>query len=172
MSTRGTYQFNSGNVYEGITTVYIHHDNYPKGAARYFYKTLLNPSQGNLATQFIRANPNAEITVSHDIHGDTEYQYNICGVGEEAIVSVYEVTWEDRKQIFVDSLPLYEFINKYIDDINIQPIVPVSLNELPYVKNTGHDCTIYLNKELAFKLFKNGFPELQHLSEIQKIFKI
>jgi hypothetical protein len=175
MSTRGTYQFNSGHTHEGITTVYIHHDNYPKGAARYFYKTLLNPSNGNLATQFIRANPNSEITVSHDVHGDTEYQYNIDGLGAGAIVSVYKVDLEYIGQegipkkvlCFLDSLPLYEFVNKYIDDSEIEIIVPVSLNEIPYVKNTRHECTVYLNKELARKeLARKGLPD-----EVKKVIR-
>jgi len=137
MSTRGAYQFNSGHDHEGFTTVYIHHDNYPKGAARYFYETLINPSSGNLATQFIRANPNSEIINSHvhdwetmHIHSDTKYQYYIDGNDAGAIVSFYEVdvTFMGQEGIpkkelcFLDSLPLYEFINKYIDDSEIKII--------------------------------------------------
>jgi hypothetical protein len=175
MSTRGTYQFNSGHNHEGITTVYIHHDNYPKGAARYFYETLINPSKGNLATQFIRANPNSEITDSHEpyakpyIHGDTKYQYYIDGNDAGAIVSVYEVDLKlmgqegiPKKELcLLDSLPLYEFINKYIDDSEIEIIVPVSFNEIP------HECTIYLNKELARKeLARKGLPD-----EVKKVIR-
>ena len=75
MSTRGTYKF--VDSFSSDVTIYIHYDNYPQGAAVYLYNTLTNPSKGGFGTQFIRANKEAEITISHDTHGDTEYQYHI-----------------------------------------------------------------------------------------------
>lgn len=80
MSTRATYRiydnYNDLDVY-----FYVHHDNYPSGAALYFQEMLdymkkegyTNPS----AEAFFRANKNAHFTKSHAAHGDTEYQYNI-----------------------------------------------------------------------------------------------
>ena len=76
MATRATYEFNSN---DSRTTVYIHWDGYPTGAAVYLYNMIMNTSKGDLATQFIRANKEAEITESHQRHGDTEYQYTITG---------------------------------------------------------------------------------------------
>lgn len=73
MATRATYCFKDvGHK----TTAYIHWDGYPAGAAEYFNNALISKSKGYLATKFIKAN-DAEITQSHEIHGDTEYQYDI-----------------------------------------------------------------------------------------------
>lgn len=85
MSTRATYKFESR---EGVHTIYCHHDGYPAGAAAKFYSTLISPSKGNLATQFIRANDGAELTASHEIHGDTDFTYTITGQGPDATVCV------------------------------------------------------------------------------------
>ena len=149
MATRATYQFNSKNP-EVTTTVYIHYDGYPQGSAYYFYQTLLDPSSGNLATQFIKANNQAEITKSHEAHGDTEWQYTIDGDNLEATVSVFHVSEEERLPMFRFALPLYQFINNYISDKSVDKIVPVELN---YRK-------ILLNKELAIKeLEKNRFTK-------------
>jgi hypothetical protein len=85
MATRATYEFNSN---DSKTTVYIHWDGYPTGAAVYFYNMIMNTSKGDLATQFIRANKEAEITESHERHGDTEYQYTITGNDLHATIKV------------------------------------------------------------------------------------
>lgn len=76
MSTRATYLFKGGE-YRPAVCVYIHHDGYPAGAAYY----LLNAFKagGMSAEGMIRGNDRAEITESHDAHGDTEYRYTIDG---------------------------------------------------------------------------------------------
>jgi hypothetical protein len=51
----------------------------------------MNESKGNMATQFIRANDGAELTLSHDVHGDTEYRYDVEGSGPDAILTAYKV---------------------------------------------------------------------------------
>lgn len=82
MSTRATYEFMpSGNgLKANKTAVYIHYDGYPEGAAVYFWTALrTHPNKGCPATQFIRANPEAELTGSHETHGDTEFRYTIDG---------------------------------------------------------------------------------------------
>ena len=77
MSTRGTYR-----VYDDYNYIYvcfyIHHDNYPSGAADYF-KNMLNFENKNScsADSFYRANHDATFTKSHSSHGDTEYRYDI-----------------------------------------------------------------------------------------------
>ncbi len=86
MSTRGTYKiydfYNELDVY-----FYVHHDNYPEGAAEYFKNmlTMLDkvphgcqyvPRFG-YAAAFFRANEGVRFTKNHHCHGDTEYQYNI-----------------------------------------------------------------------------------------------
>lgn len=79
MSTRATYQFIKPS---GTTvTYYIHHDGYECGAAEYLLRGLLHKSPPmaihTLAERFVRANDRAEITDSHEIHGDTEYRYTV-----------------------------------------------------------------------------------------------
>jgi len=109
MSTRATYSFESSHV--GKTVVYIHYDGYPEGAAGYLYQTLIKPSKGNLATQFIRANEMAEITQSHDAHGDTDFQYHVSGIGPEAEIKAYQLIGDQKDPIYVGKL--HEFIHRY-----------------------------------------------------------
>jgi len=92
MSTRATYRFADAD--QPTTTIYIHHDGYPDGAAMYLYNALVNQSKGNFATQFIRANAGAEITRSHEIHGDTEWRYDITGHGPDADLKVQQFLWD------------------------------------------------------------------------------
>lgn len=75
MSTRATYRFIPADPkFKPAITVYIHHDGYPSGAAGYL--------QGaSSAEDFIRKNARAEITLSHEVHGDTEYRYDISRHG-------------------------------------------------------------------------------------------
>lgn len=74
MSTRATYQFIS--EWSGTHTAYIHHDGYPEGAANY-----LSNGEKPITSidSFIRANEKAEMTSSHETHGDTDYRYTIEG---------------------------------------------------------------------------------------------
>lgn len=75
MGTRATYLFK--NHYENKQTFYIHWDGYPEGAAQYFIEALrCENKRGGLGNMFLRGNPCAEITVSHDRHADTEFQYD------------------------------------------------------------------------------------------------
>ena len=68
MSTRATYQF-IGEI-TGTYTAYIHHDGYPQHAWTYL-------DGANSIDQFMQLNEQAEITDSHEIHGDTEYRYTV-----------------------------------------------------------------------------------------------
>lgn len=120
MSTRATYRF-SGEEWCPPTTIYIHYDGYPTGAAWYFYTMLTNPSKGSMATQFIRANDQAEVTESHECHGDTEYRYDLEGRGPAAILTGYKrygfgetERWE---QFF--KAPLHEFFDKRAELIEV-----------------------------------------------------
>jgi hypothetical protein len=122
MSTRATYCFDNDRV---KTTVYIHHDGYPSGAAVYFYETLMKSSKGSFGTQFIRANPNAEITRSHDQHADTEFQYDISGSGPSAQIVAYKL-YPQKHCIFSGSV--HEFVTQHNDMIeNFKPFKQVTL---------------------------------------------
>lgn len=75
MSTRATYQFKRKHYRDA--TIYIHHDGYPEGAAHYLLLAL-EQANGYLSPEaFLRGNDRAEITDSHEAHGDTEYRYTV-----------------------------------------------------------------------------------------------
>ena len=86
MSTRATYQFHHKS-YAPDTTVYIHHDGYPEGAANYIYLCLRYAMQLEnkirkfdetyfTVEDFLRCNLKAEITSEHETHSDTEFKYD------------------------------------------------------------------------------------------------
>lgn len=79
MATRATYKFSSKFARDGEVFIYNHWDNYPAGAAEHFFNALVHSGEYGLlrAESFIRGNERAEITESHEIHGDTDYRYDI-----------------------------------------------------------------------------------------------
>lgn len=74
MATRGTYQFWS--KHNPVITVYLHHDNYPQGAAVHLFNEETDTYVRSVE-EFIRINPLAKITEDHSVHGDTDYRYDI-----------------------------------------------------------------------------------------------
>lgn len=130
MSTRATYQFKD-KTQNTKTTVYIHYDGYLEGAAYYLYETLTKPSKGSMATQFIRANPQAEITTSHEHHADTDFCYDIEGYGPDADICAYYYEEKDgqRNRVCRFAGKVHEFIeknNKLISEF--KPFKRVRLN--------------------------------------------
>jgi len=109
MSTRATYNFQSGN---SDTTLYIHHDGYLEGAAIYFYNALIHPSQSGGAETMLRANLRAKITMSHAVHADAEYRYDVIGWGPDADLTA---TYRDAKPTWkvVYHSKLHEFIDSH-----------------------------------------------------------
>jgi len=110
MSTRATYQFIGGTLPAPIT-VYIHHDGYPEGAACYFWNMHECERRLGHFERFLIANERAEVTDSHEAHGDTEYRYTLegdeltawkrYGYGDGATWQVFYVgAW-------------WDFVNKY-----------------------------------------------------------
>ena len=117
MSTRATYRvIDKTFSVERATTFYIHHDGYAEGAANYFH-TLFSYREnlrGGLDSRFLRAISNSEITSSHEVHGDTEYRYDIVQTKDEIeLICLKLVDWEFNcfKLIFRGNI--YDFINKY-----------------------------------------------------------
>jgi len=125
MATRATYRIACGNKAE--LTVYIHWDGYPEGAADYFDRALNlyeNPRGSELLEKasfeacFLIANPKAEVTRSHESHGDTEYRYDVWRSRIDHRQRTYMVTWAERKpggDVFevINTLPLREFIDRF-----------------------------------------------------------
>lgn len=147
MSTRATYSFLDNQYPDSAvnTTLYIHYDGYLEGAALYFYKTFINPSKGNLATRFIRANEHAEITKNHTVHSDTDYRYYVSGNDLNASVLAYRMDRERKKELlFTGSLKV--FINQYSK--YIQDFTPFCTVRVGYTDKV-------LNLELARKEMNN-----------------
>lgn len=149
MSTRATYQFN--RPYSKPATIYIHHDGYPSGAAFYFYNAMM--ASGNLSAEsLIRGNDRAEITESHDAHGDTEYRYTLDGD---------TLTVEERHTLIeFGSYPKgwhttyagdwVEFVTKNIDRSwvpDFQPMKRVKVGE-----NYTERCEVHTAQTIAKKL--------------------
>ena len=78
MSTRATYSFQSSG--KPTITLYIHHDGYEAGAGHYLAQAFAEGGENRndyfTVESFIKANDRAEITGSHEAHGDTEYRYD------------------------------------------------------------------------------------------------
>jgi hypothetical protein len=104
MSTRATYQFitETSNV-----TLYVHHDGYPEGAAHYLEDAFT-------AEKFLRKNERAEITESHDRHGDTDYRYTI----ESNIIQIHKFDYDaaSNKAVWVriGQMLTNDFLSEYL----------------------------------------------------------
>ena len=110
MSTRATYQFNCGFKKEPV--IYLHHDGYPEGAADYFYNMFIcENKKGSFFDTFHRANDRAEITESHESHGDTEYRYTLNDDGHLTAEKLTDGETYKFEAFFCGSY--IEFINKY-----------------------------------------------------------
>lgn len=113
MSTRATYLIAASQEMNDSVCFYVHNDNYPEGAAHYFrqmhgYKNL----RGHYAGRFFRANVNAEFTLSHDSHCDTEYRYTLNAKGQ---LKVLHRELRD-KWVTIYKGPWYEFVNQQLPD--------------------------------------------------------
>jgi len=75
MSTRGTYEFQHQDGSSKF--FYVHHDNYPEGAAEKIWKMFENMYRTELFPEpaFLLMNDRAGLTESHDSHSDTDYRY-------------------------------------------------------------------------------------------------
>ena len=118
MATRATYSFED-KCYDRLSTVYIHYDGYPDGAARYFLNMHLSaysdlddyaPNKG--CEFFIVGNIRyAEITKCHEYHSDTEYRYYL---DSNCNLTAYERNWETDKFIEFFHGHYCMFINEYL----------------------------------------------------------
>jgi hypothetical protein len=113
MSTRATYSFEHPYLNKQVN-FYIHSDNYPEGAAVYFWEMHKNKDnvKGFLPETFIKANlSSVEFSDGHDRHGDTEYQYHI---DKQGILTAKKLkNWDARqfKDFFKEHY--VEFINQH-----------------------------------------------------------
>jgi hypothetical protein len=120
MSTRGTYTVKA-KFYEHTITkhFYIHHDNYPEGAAHHLREFIMFEGRGSAIERFLRALPYSEFTDNPENHGDTEYHYTIDATTWEIVAFELKRDWQDgkndKKIVFFSGL-LVDFINKYGDE--------------------------------------------------------
>lgn len=114
MATRATYSFKHHFARKDIV-FYVHWDNYPKGAAKYFWEMHKHKHvKGELAEMFIKANLlEVEFTKSHEYHADTEYRYHMDVNG---FLVAEKVDWDEVKYCKFDIFftgHYAEFINQY-----------------------------------------------------------
>ena len=137
MSTRATYQF-AGERTPGLNhsmptvTVYIHHDGYPAGAACYFWNMHHATSYDRAPLVcFIRANERAELTESHEAHGDTDYRYTLRGTFLTASKRYHGADGSSWSGFYAGEY--HEFINQYgrgqWDEFETLRTVPVNYCE-------------------------------------------
>jgi hypothetical protein len=134
MSTRATYLFKTTNEFDPDTCLYIHHDGYPEGAANYFLNAF---SAGGVdVCSMIRGNDGAEMTGSHETHGDTEFRYTIEGL----FLTVDErVDFETNtfKTMFCGDW--VDFINEYVPKSDgVDDFQPLKRIDLGHWKNQAH----------------------------------
>ena len=112
MSTRATYQIKTDLNH---STIYIHHDGYPSGAARYMRNAidLMRITNRPLFPSFIWANEKAEMTESHECHGDTEYRYSLYGKEGAWWVTAYERDFRDDSYNPIFDGRVERFIDKH-----------------------------------------------------------
>ena len=88
MATRSTIQLqNTVGVIEQTVTLYKHWDGYPSNVIPLIELAVknanVNPRNGrytsNVLAELIKLDNEICITKSHEVHGDTEYQYNLKG---------------------------------------------------------------------------------------------
>ncbi len=114
MATRATYQFNKKD--SEAVTIYHHWDGYIAGAAALFMNATKNGGEKLTAESFLDANEKAEITKSHQSHGDAEYRYTINESTGNVHISVRE-GWQDPQWLHVAVVHFSAFL--YEDNVAI-----------------------------------------------------
>lgn len=109
MSTPATYSFIGEAPAPAATTLYVHLDGYPQGAANYFRAMLLSDG-GARVEAFIRVNTLADVVSAHNVWPNTCFRYTLTQthlLAEERLVD-FEEGW----QTIFDG-ELMDFINNY-----------------------------------------------------------
>ena len=159
MSTRATYSFEHQYFNKMIISYYIHHDNYPKGAAIYFWNMHNKrcDAKGSFAEVFIKANiGTVEFSEGHDSHCDTEYQYH---VNQEGILTAKELTDFATRTFDVFYEGHYaEFINLHQDYIKeycpeVEKIYKLSQGIYPSSKKRDTYMTVSEVKSEVIELY-------------------
>lgn len=114
MSTRATYRFIPCDDWVPDTTIYIHYDGYPEGAAHFIASMLAQENlRGGWPCMFIRANELAELTKSHESHGDTEYRYDLDEKAQT--VTVYRIRGARTPDVG-ETKDVLSFITQYAEE--------------------------------------------------------
>lgn len=130
MSTRATYQFKGGEWRPDVT-LYIHHDGYPEGAAAYLYRAF-TAGKALTVESMIRGNERAEVTGSHETHGDTEYRYTINGNTMTAQSLGPYIEGQPDKWATFFSGDWVDFITRYIDPEWVDSYEPIKRVDVKY----------------------------------------
>lgn len=177
MSTRATYKFEheDQNIY-----FYVHHDNYPEGAAIYFlemHKLLVKSLdnfyefRGSYAEAFIKSNKMSEFTRDHMAHWDTEYRYSINKNGILTAEHIKKRNFDNPENDIWETFftgHYAEFINKYIEDKEIK-LYETGLKNYPFL--TSSEILNHLKKlttDVVIKGYKQYAADVRKWKEIFK----
>ena len=154
MSTRATYTIKTPST---VTTYYIHHDGYPSGAAEYMKAALFCKNQrGSYADMFLRSNDGAEHTGGKDVHGDTEFHYDITEKDDGSITveqfSIKILGSSARSFVSNGKKDMADFINSAMLDGYRQQIA--------YYKRENREATDLLPPDKVHKA-ANGYYTLE-----------
>lgn len=156
MSTRATYRFLRSK--RCLATIYIHHDGYPSGAAEYI-KACINDYGQISVDLFLRTNTRAKITESPEIHGDTEYHYDIDIDEETVTVSKYYYNEErtERSLVVIDNDNIFMWLNAMITEDMFFEVQP-KYNK-PYYITMSSLQKLREQKEKELKEYEERFPD-------------
>ena len=162
MGTRATYKIE--NVF-----YYIHWDGYEEGAAGYFLNMLNSyyglidglgrSCNGGMAEAFLRGNNSASFTESHEVHSDTEYQYDVTYKDGQYFVEVRAYKFDSDTYHARGYHSLADFINRHLP--NSAAIVKPNLYSKRQLLLTAEVLPQYLDNKLnlADTWIKNGHAE-------------
>lgn len=110
MATRATYAFKNDRT--TLATLYIHYDGYPEGAANYF-RQAAESNRRDWVGKMFHAAEYAEITGSHESHGDTEYRYTLDVDSNVLTAWKRYGDWDMPVWVEIFEGDIKEFIQKY-----------------------------------------------------------
>lgn len=154
MSTRATYRFLRRKTC--LATIYIHHDGYPKGAAQYIKAGISDYGEVSVDL-FFRNNNRAKITESPQIHGDTEYHYDIDIDEETVTVSKYYYNEDKRSLVVIDHENIFIWLNAMIPEDKFFEVQ--SRYGKPAFTTMSSLQKLREEKEKELKEYKEQFPQ-------------
>ena len=158
MSTRATYTFKTR--FTGTTTFYIHHNGYERGAANLYFAPCFDRFGPDA---FYRTNERAELTKNRDMHGDTEFHYEIEMDDEkpqDADLTVYARDYSgDDKWNKIFEGKVIDFINQHAEPENQHKKVKIGYFSERWLTKSNILNTLE-KKKAHYKAYKKQHPTM------------